>query len=158
MSSIKKVVEWYSNNYPYHNNPMALHTSLEKRPDTPVKTTRKVMLAGKQVEQEVDSLVAKNREQVAAMKAWGEALNKTPKWWPCADLHGHDGDSDDEDVVVLRRELYETRRAAKVLLQETAREKERLYYNTLLLIYEYKYYVHILEMYLYKFNDALYFF
>ena len=62
---------------------------------------------------------------VVLFQAWGNKLNASPGWWPCANLHGHDGDSDDEDIKVCKKKLFAARRAAKILLEEHAREKDR---------------------------------
>ncbi len=42
LSTLPQLWEWFTETYPYTRNPFSLHCSLDKRPDTPVATTRRV--------------------------------------------------------------------------------------------------------------------
>lgn len=69
LNTIPELKEWYTDTYPYVNNPLAMHTQLSERPETPVKTTRKVLVGGEEVEQEVESLIQQHELQAGKLKA-----------------------------------------------------------------------------------------
>jgi hypothetical protein len=84
-----------------------------------------MLVGGEEIDQEVEALVKQNAEQMAALKAWGLALNESPSWWPIADVIGHDSTRDDDATELKRKKLADCRRASKFLLAELRRERER---------------------------------
>ena len=125
LAELPELMEWYSDTYPYTFNPLGMHTKLDVRPETPVATTRRVLVGGEEVDQEVDSLVQQHEAQAKVLKAWGVALNDSPAWWPVSDMVGHDGYAEDEAVMAKAKVLAGCRRASKLLLAERRREQDK---------------------------------
>lgn len=82
LGQVPELRQWYTDAYPWRRNPFGMWVALDDRPATPRGTTRKVVMDGVEMEEEVPALAEASRQEERRLEAFLARLDDTPAWWP----------------------------------------------------------------------------